>query len=182
MADILRKQIGLRERKGKHIPPILVAANKTETTLARESSVEFYRLGLGEVYPTSAMQGEGTGDLLDAVVAAIPQEPPAPPDESIKIALVGRPNVGKSSLFNQLIGESRVIVSNVPGTTRDAIDTRIDYIDSSSNVDAEEDEEYDDELVDEGDQADETPVDTPEGTPDSAHADRHRRHSQARGY
>jgi GTP-binding protein len=164
VADILRKQIGLRERKGKHIPPILVAANKTETALARESSVEFYRLGLGEVYPTSAMQGEGTGDLLDAIVAAIPQEPPAPLDESIRIALVGRPNVGKSSLFNQLIGESRVIVSNVPGTTRDAIDTRIDYIESASGLDVEAVEEYDDELVEEGDQADEAPVDTSGGT------------------
>lgn len=147
VADILRKQMGLRERKGKHVPPVLVAANKTETASAREGSVEFYRLGLGEVYATSAMQGDGTGDLLDAVVAAIPQEPPAPPDETIKIALVGRPNVGKSSLFNELIGESRVIVSNVPGTTRDAIDTRIDYFESASSADLEMDEEYDDDVL-----------------------------------
>jgi GTP-binding protein len=127
VADILRKRIGLRQRAGKHVPAVLVAANKTETAVTRESSVEFYRLGLGEVYPISALLGDGTGDLLDAIVAAIPETPPELPDESVKIALVGRPNVGKSSLFNVLIGEPRVIVSDVPGTTRDAIDTRIDF-------------------------------------------------------
>ncbi len=127
VADILRKQVGLRQRAGRTIPPIIVAANKTETAAGREGSLEFYQLGFGDVYPVSAMQGVGTGDLLDAVVKALPQGPPAPPDDSIKIALVGRPNVGKSSLYNQLIGADRVIVSVVPGTTRDAIDTRIDY-------------------------------------------------------
>ncbi|MCL5999383.1 MAG: ribosome biogenesis GTPase Der [Chloroflexi bacterium] len=126
VADILRKQIGQRQKAGKHIPPVLVAANKTETTNARDTSPEFYRLGLGDVYPISGMYGEGTGDLLDAVVQLIPEQSATPPDESIKISLVGRPNVGKSSLFNQLIGESRVIVSDIPGTTRDAIDTRIE--------------------------------------------------------
>jgi GTPase len=133
VADILRKQIGLRQRAGKHVPPIVVAANKSETQLARDSSGEFYRLGLGDVYPLSALQGDGTGDLLDAIVEAIPEETPAPADESIKIAIVGRPNVGKSSLFNQLIGEPRVIVSDVPGTTRDAIDTRLDFTEPGSS-------------------------------------------------
>jgi GTPase len=133
VADILRKQIGLRQRAGKHVPPVVVAANKTETSAARAGSVEFYQLGLGDVYPISALQGDGTGDLLDAVVADFPAEEEAPPDESIKIALVGRPNVGKSSLFNELIGEPRVIVSNVPGTTRDAIDTLIEYTDTTDD-------------------------------------------------
>lgn len=127
VSDILRKQIGMRQRAGRTVPPVIVAANKAETAAGREGSLEFYQLGFGDVYPVSAMQGVGTGDLLDAIIKAIPEQPPAPPDESIKIALVGRPNVGKSSLFNQLIGESRVIVSEVPGTTRDAIDTRLDY-------------------------------------------------------
>lgn len=130
VADILRKQIGLRERAGKHAPPVLVACNKTETATARAASVEFYRLGFGDVYAISALQGDGTGDLLDAVLKAIPQDIMSPPDETIKIALTGRPNVGKSSLFNNLIGEDRVIVSAVPGTTRDAIDTRIDFQDT----------------------------------------------------
>ncbi|HEY3290750.1 MAG TPA: ribosome biogenesis GTPase Der [Anaerolineae bacterium] len=127
VADILRKQIGQRQRAGKSIPPVIVAANKAETAAAQGNTVEFYQLGLGDVYPISALQGEGTGDLLDAIVRAIPPEAPTPVDDSIKIALVGRPNVGKSSLFNKLIGQERAIVSNVPGTTRDAIDTRIDF-------------------------------------------------------
>jgi GTPase len=141
VADILRKQMGLRQRAGQHVPAVVVAANKTETSAARDGSVEFYQLGLGDVYPISALQGDGTGDLLDAVVQAIPQEEPAPPDESIKIALVGRPNVGKSSLFNALIGEARVIVSDVPGTTRDAIDTRIEFRDLGMESNPTEDDE-----------------------------------------
>ncbi len=108
------------------MPPVLIAANKCEADAPREASVEFYSLGLGDVFPVSALHAVGTGDLLDAVVAALPREEPAPADETVKIAIVGRPNVGKSSLFNQLIGEPRVIVSDVPGTTRDAIDTVID--------------------------------------------------------
>jgi len=126
VADILRKLIGHRQRQGKHTPPIIVAASKAEAQAPREASIEFYKLGLGEVYPVSGIHGSGTGDLLDAIVAAIPPQPAGEmPDESVKIALVGRPNVGKSSLFNRLIGEERVIVSDVPGTTRDAIDTKI---------------------------------------------------------
>jgi GTP-binding protein len=128
VADILRKLIGQRQREGKRVPPVIVAASKADAHHLRESSVEFYKLGLGEVYPVSGLHGIGTGDLLDAVVAALP---PAPveeaPDDSVKIAIVGRPNVGKSSLFNALLGEERVIVSPLPGTTRDAIDTKIEF-------------------------------------------------------
>jgi GTP-binding protein len=84
-------------------------------------------LGLGQVFPISAIHGTGTGDLLDALVAEFPplaQEAEAE-DESVKIAIVGRPNVGKSSLLNTILGQERAIVSPIPGTTRDAIDTRI---------------------------------------------------------
>jgi GTP-binding protein len=128
VADILRKLIGQRQREGKAAPPVIVAASKADSYHLRETSTEFYKLGLGEVYPVSGLHGIGTGDLLDAVVAMLP---PAPveeaPDDSVKIAIVGRPNVGKSSLFNALLGEERVIVSPLPGTTRDAVDTKIEF-------------------------------------------------------
>ncbi|BCX03637.1 MAG: GTPase Der [Candidatus Roseilinea sp.] len=140
VAEILRKLIGQRQRQGKSTPPIIVAASKAEAQAPRDASVEFYKLGLGEVYPVSGIHGSGAGDLLDAIVAAIPPQPAEEeaPDESVKIALVGRPNVGKSSLFNCLIGEERVIVSDVPGTTRDAIDTRIEFVErESSGVEGE---------------------------------------------
>jgi GTP-binding protein len=127
VADILRKLVGQRQKQGKSIPPILVAASKAERDEPRRASVEFYRLGLGEVFAVSGQRGDGTGDLLDAIVAALPPQTPESEDESVKIALLGRPNVGKSSLFNQLIGEDRMIVSDVPGTTRDAIDTVIRF-------------------------------------------------------
>ena len=105
--------------------PVLVAANKAEVRSARESAVEFYELGVGEVFPVSALHGTGTGDLLDAIVHAFPEWASTEEieDESIKIAIVGRPNVGKSSLLNRLLGEERAIVSPIAGTTRDAIDT-----------------------------------------------------------
>lgn len=128
VADILRKLVGKRQRAGKTAPPILVAASKGDTQTMRNNAAEFYALGFGEVFPTSGLHGDGTGDLLDAVVAAIPKQDIQAPDDTIKISLIGRPNVGKSSMFNQLIGEPRVIVSDVAGTTRDAIDTVIDFV------------------------------------------------------
>jgi len=135
VADILRKLVGQRQREGKAVPPLIVAASKADSHHLRESSVEFYKLGLGEVYPVSGLHGVGTGDLLDAVVAALPPAPAEEmPDESIKVAIVGRPNVGKSSLFNALLGEERVIVSPLPGTTRDAIDTRIEFRDQRASA------------------------------------------------
>lgn len=108
--------------------PVLVAVNKADNQQRRSEAVEFYGLGLSDPIPVSALHGTGTGDLLDAMVESFPFASEADEeDEAIKIALLGRPNVGKSSLLNRLLGAERVIVSDVPGTTRDAIDTRLIY-------------------------------------------------------
>jgi len=109
--------------------PVILITNKADN-LKREMAVyEFHSLGLGEPLPISGMRGMGTGELLDAIVAALPHLPEEEEEEPHipHIAIVGRPNVGKSSLLNRMLGEERVIVSEVPGTTRDAIDTTIRY-------------------------------------------------------
>ena len=103
--------------------PVLVAANKADNLGREQAAYEFYALGLGEVFPVSALHGRGVGELLDAVVEALPPAEEQEEPEVLKIALVGRPNVGKSSLLNKLLGEERAIVSAIPGTTRDAVDT-----------------------------------------------------------
>lgn len=121
IAEILRRN----ENK-----PILVAANKADNPKVAANAVEFYTLGLGEVFPISAYHGIGVGDLLDAVVDAFqdaPEDEDGEQDDILKIAIVGRPNVGKSSLLNLLLGEERAIVSPIAGTTRDAIDTEITW-------------------------------------------------------
>jgi len=108
--------------------PVFLVANKADNARLRQDAIEFYALGLGTVYPISALHGTGVADLLDDVVEALtPFEPEVDEDERIKLAIVGRPNVGKSSLLNRLLGEERVIVSPVPGTTRDAIDTDLEW-------------------------------------------------------
>jgi GTP-binding protein len=107
--------------------PVLVAINKADNLRREVALPEFYALGLGEPLPVSAIQGMGTGELLDAMVRALPPLPPEEEHEEhlLHIAIVGRTNVGKSSLLNALLGEQRVIVSETPGATRDAIDMRV---------------------------------------------------------
>lgn len=105
--------------------PIILVANKADNSADVFSSAEFYRLGLGEPMAVSAATGSGTGELLDAIIEKLPKESKAEDDESIPhFAVVGRPNVGKSSLINAFIGEERNIVTDIAGTTRDAISTR----------------------------------------------------------
>ena len=104
--------------------PVIVVANKIDDPRRDAEALEFHALGLGEPVALSALHGHGTGDLLDRIVADLPGEgPPQVGEEAIRVAVLGRPNVGKSSLVNALVGEQRVIVSELPGTTRDAIDT-----------------------------------------------------------
>jgi GTP-binding protein len=126
VADILRRSQKKRQ-DGTFWPPIFVVANKTESRQRRDEAAQFYELGLGEPYAVSAVHGTGTGDLLDALVAAFPEQAADEEDDSIKIAIVGKPNAGKSSLLNKLVGEERAIVSPIPGTTRDATDTQIEF-------------------------------------------------------
>ena len=114
-------------RRTRH--PVLLVANKTESPSALASVYgEFAALGFGEPFAVSAIHGEGTGDLLDAIVERLPPEGDAPePSTELALALIGQPNVGKSSLLNALLGEERTIVSDVPGTTRDSIDTLLPW-------------------------------------------------------
>jgi GTPase len=114
VADILR-----RARK-----PVLLIANKIDDPAQDGLALDLHRLGLGDPIPLSALHGHGTGDLLDRIVAELPGEGRAEiPETAIRVAILGRPNVGKSSLLNAILGRERVIVSELPGTTRDAIDT-----------------------------------------------------------
>src|SRR4051794_26500230 len=119
--------------------PVLVAANKIDSARSIPDASEFYALGLGDPTPVSAVQGLGTGDLLDKIAAAL-EGVPDPPDEPdvVRLAVIGRPNVGKSSLVNKILGEERVIVSDIAGTTRDAIDTRVTLQDESFGPDGRE--------------------------------------------
>jgi GTP-binding protein len=109
--------------------PVLVAANKADNEAREQAAYEFYALGLGEVFAISALHGTGVGDLLDEMVSVLPAVDEADEPDALKIALVGRPNVGKSSLLNKLLGEERAIVSAIPGTTRDATDTYLTWED-----------------------------------------------------
>lgn len=125
VASILRRS----QRKledGSFYPPIFVVVNKCESKERRDNAAQFYELGLGDPIPISAVHGTNTGDLLDLLVASFPEQEAEEEDESVKIAIVGKPNAGKSSLLNKLVGEERAIVSPIPGTTRDATDTKIE--------------------------------------------------------
>jgi GTP-binding protein len=118
IADLLR-------RSSK---PMVLAANKADNPARRSQALEFYQLGMGDPLPVSAYHGSGTGELLSQVVSLLPPPTPAPPQpQMMKVAIVGRPNVGKSSLLNAILGQERAIVTEVPGTTRDAIDTIFEY-------------------------------------------------------
>lgn len=104
--------------------PVLLAVNKVDNNKRLENAVEFYSLGLGEYFPIASTNGSGTGDLLDALIEKLPEENAQEETELPRFAVVGRPNAGKSSFINALIGEERYIVTDVAGTTRDAMDTK----------------------------------------------------------
>ena len=125
VAEILRRSQKIVD--GRPWPPIFVVVNKCESQARRNAAAEFYELGLGDPYPISAAHALGTGDLLDDLVAAFPPAAETEEDDAVKIAIVGKPNAGKSSLLNKLVGKERAIVSPIPGTTRDAVDTRIQF-------------------------------------------------------
>ncbi len=110
----------------KNSKNIILAANKVENFDGRQDYFQFYKLGLGEPVPVSAAEGLNTGELLDRIVELLPESESEENPDFIRVAVIGRPNVGKSSLVNSLIGQERVIVSNIPGTTRDAIDTFVE--------------------------------------------------------
>jgi GTP-binding protein len=127
LAERLRKHQS--QRKDGQQPPILLVVNRCDNEQRRSQIHEFYELGMGDPIPISALHGTGTGDMLDSLMDAlqIVSESDDDDDTAIKLAIIGRPNVGKSSLLNCLLGEERVIVSPIPGTTRDAIDTQLTY-------------------------------------------------------
>jgi len=123
VAQILRRNQKVVD--GQPFPPVLLVVNKCESPVERAAVSQFYELGLGEPHPISAVHGTDTGDLLDEVVKAFPEKSEEPADDSVKVAIAGKPNAGKSSLLNRLVGEERAIVSPIAGTTRDAVDTKI---------------------------------------------------------
>jgi GTPase len=128
-ADLEVAQILRRNQKmidGQPVPPVFLVVNKSDNATHRLGAPEFYELGMGDPYPISAVHGTGTGDMLDELVASFP-ETEEEEDDSVKIAIVGKPNAGKSSLLNRLTGMERAIVSDIPGTTLDAIDTAINF-------------------------------------------------------
>jgi GTP-binding protein len=120
LAEILRKSG----------PSVLLVVNKMDNLPRDAGHMDFWTLGMGEPFPVSAISGKGSGDLLDAIVAKLPEPVSAPEEEGlIRIAVVGKPNVGKSSFVNRLFGEERAVVSDVPGTTRDPVDSQMQYHD-----------------------------------------------------
>jgi len=107
--------------------PVLLAANKADRRQSQSNVADLYALGLGEPVSISAYHGHGVGDLMDRILEVVPEAEAPPREERLRIAVVGRPNVGKSSLVNAILGQPRVMVSDLPGTTRDAIDTPFEF-------------------------------------------------------
>ena len=129
MVDVETGVTGMDEDVAKLLrrvkKPVLLAVNKVDNARRIEEAVEFYNLGLGDYYTIASISGSGTGELLDALVLALPEEVEQKEEEILpRFAVVGRPNAGKSSFINALIGEDRYIVTDIAGTTRDSIDTR----------------------------------------------------------
>lgn len=125
IAKILRKETGIKKNENKKV---ILAVNKVDSKKEENILPEFYSLGLGEVHDVSAMVGRKSGDLLDIITSNIqPDDSDAPDDSAIRFAIIGRPNVGKSSIMNILTNSNRHIVTDIPGTTRDSIDTRIKH-------------------------------------------------------
>ncbi len=129
VAEILRRE--QKKVDGELFPPVILVVNKADSQARRDSAAEFYELGIGEPHSISALHGTGTGDMLDVLVAALKKLPSSDiegEDEAdYSIAIVGKPNAGKSTLLNALLGSERAIVSDIPGTTRDAIDTLLNF-------------------------------------------------------
>src|SRR5439155_3669474 len=117
--------------------PVIVVANKVDSIAQEPAAAELWSLGLGQVFVVSALHGRGSGDLLDAVVSALPGAPPLEEEDAPtvpQVAIAGRPNVGQSTVFNRLVGEERSIVHSEGGTTRDAVDTMVELPDGRSYV------------------------------------------------
>ncbi|HVR88974.1 MAG TPA: ribosome biogenesis GTPase Der [Candidatus Limnocylindria bacterium] len=127
-AGILPVEHDVADRLRRSGKPSLIVANKADSWRGEAQSAEFYALGLGEVHTVSALQGTGTGDLLDAVLAALPAITDDTPQADARVAIIGRPNVGKSSFLNTLVGAPRAVVSEIPGTTRDTVDTLMERV------------------------------------------------------
>ena len=117
----------LAKRLRRSTKPVLVVANKVDGPSQEPLAAEFHALGLGSPLPVSALHGRGTGELLDRILDLSPESGEPLPEDEARLAIVGRPNVGKSSLFNRLVHQDRAVVDSEPGTTRDAVDTLVDW-------------------------------------------------------
>ncbi len=131
--ECIRSINAIAERLRRAGRPVLLVVNKLDDLERSTAHLDFYELGLGDPVGVSAAVGKGSGDLLDAVVSRLPPKDPAEDEEAIEVAVVGRPNVGKSSLVNRLLGEERHVVAPEAGTTRDAIDSLLRYRGRSLN-------------------------------------------------